>query len=78
MSDTPRTDAEYFTSYDGSDIDGWKSQPVVPANFARQLERELAEALAALQFYVMSDEENTASLAINRIHVLRKKYEERK
>lgn len=48
MSDTPRTDAEAFAS-------GWPASPLetscivaVPATFARQLERELAEARTEL------------------------------
>jgi hypothetical protein len=42
MSDTPRTDAQIYT--DGQD-------PMVHADFARELERELQEAQAKLQWF---------------------------
>lgn len=37
MSDTPRTDAQEMDALDSNDVRAW-------ASFARQLERELAEA----------------------------------
>ncbi len=47
MSDTPRTDAKLLSFDTFNGIDPWKGErfiKVVPANFARELERELAEA----------------------------------
>jgi len=48
MSDTPRTDAAASTMVapHGLESQSWEVLEVVPADFARQLERELAEARA--------------------------------
>ena len=49
MSDTPRTDDEVETLYDGHTYYGNMVQ-AVPAEFARRLERENAELRRALRF----------------------------
>ncbi len=57
MSDTPRTDAVVRSNYMGNSI------PHVPADFARQLERELAAAREAIRGFAydeVSDKESWA------------------
>jgi hypothetical protein len=48
MSDTPRTDAAEKHAYEYDD----DMTPVVESNFARQLERELAEARESMPWYI--------------------------
>ena len=49
MNDTPRTDAALLTHFD---------EPVVPANFARHLERELRECKEQLRLAEMAASDN--------------------
>jgi len=70
-SETPRTDAEAFTmirtslNYDRPE----ESEPVVDADFARQLERELASALSAVTSLAKERNEVRSELAAAKVHV---------
>lgn len=67
---TPRTDAYVRESF--------AFGPPAHADFARQLERELAVAMDALRMIADQDDELTAHGAIDRIEAMRREFEEGK